>query len=175
MRNVARRTKRSTEEYGHRVKSRAVNVHARRDSFSRLGATKHDFAHSSLRRFQDVFPLHDARDCAVKTPRRFGGEGIYLCAAQSRIALHHSLAYCSFRKGEHMAAYRPNDNNTQVLTRCAACKATVIAQNTYRNRADANTVCATCGMMVAEPPSMDCNYFDVIMRARSPRALPRRT
>ena len=42
VRGAARCTKRATEEYGHRGKSRTLNEYARRDGLPCLGATNHD-------------------------------------------------------------------------------------------------------------------------------------
>ncbi len=63
-----------------------------------------------------------------------------------------------------MATYRPNEYDTRVLARCTSCNATVIAQIDCRGRADANTVCATCGMILVDSPFEGVDYFDVIMR-----------
>ena len=51
-----------------------------------------------------------------------------------------------------MAIYRLNEDDSRSLARCAACNATVIAQIDCREPVDANTVCATCGMTLVEPP-----------------------
>jgi hypothetical protein len=67
-----------------------------------------------------------------------------------------------------MATDRHNENDSRSLARCAACNATVIAQIDCREPVDANTVCATCGMTLVEPPFKDSDYFDVIMRIGRP-------
>jgi len=60
--------------------------------------------------------------------------------------------------------------------RCATCDATIMAEAECRRPADANTVCATCGMAKVDWPSEAGSYFDVIMRrARlGPSPRPRR-
>jgi hypothetical protein len=67
-----------------------------------------------------------------------------------------------------MATDRHNENDSRSLARCAACNATVIAQIDCREPVDANTVCATCGMTLVEPPFKNSDYFDVIMRIGRP-------
>ena len=49
MRGAADRAKRAAKEDGHGKKSRTLNIDARRDRLSRLGAADHDFAHHTLR------------------------------------------------------------------------------------------------------------------------------
>ena len=61
-----------------------------------------------------------------------------------------------------------NEEYSGDLARCATCNATVIAQIDCREPADANTVCATCGMTVVDPPFEGSDYFDVIMRVGRP-------
>lgn len=73
-----------------------------------------------------------------------------------------------------MAAYRLNDDDARVLARCAACNATVIAQIDCRGQADANSVCATCGMMLVDSPFEGSDYFDLIMRVGRPLPAARR-
>lgn len=51
-----------------------------------------------------------------------------------------------------MATDRHNEHDSRSLARCAACSATVITQIDCRESADANTVCATCGMTLVDPP-----------------------
>ena len=53
---------------------------------------------------------------------------------------------------------------------CAVCASTVLAEASCAGRADANTVCAACGMKVVEPPFEDCDYFDLIMRLGRPKS-----
>lgn len=67
-----------------------------------------------------------------------------------------------------MATDRHNEDDSRSLARCAACNATVITQIDCREPVDANTVCATCGMTLVEPPFKDSDYFDVIMRGGRP-------
>jgi hypothetical protein len=76
-----------------------------------------------------------------------------------------------------MATYRRNEDDSGSLARCPTCNATVIAQIDCRDPADANTVCATCGMTLVDPPFEGGDYFDLIMRIRRlrPGARPRRT
>jgi len=61
-----------------------------------------------------------------------------------------------------------NEEYSGDLARCATCNATVIAQIDCREPADANTVCATCGMTLVDPPFEGSDYFDVIMRVGRP-------
>ena len=74
-----------------------------------------------------------------------------------------------------MATYRLNDNDTRNLARCATCA--VMAEADCRSGADANTVCTTCGLPVADWPSERSSYFEVIMRLGrpGPAAWPRRS
>lgn len=68
-------------------------------------------------------------------------------------------------------------NDVPSLARCTACNATVIAEAGGGARADANTVCTTCGMTLVEPPHEGGDYFDVVMRVNRPlgrAARPRR-
>ena len=67
-----------------------------------------------------------------------------------------------------MATYPQNQDGGGRLEKCAVCAATVLADVSCAGRADANTVCAACGMMVVEPPLEDRDYFDVIMRIGRP-------
>ena len=67
-----------------------------------------------------------------------------------------------------MATDRRNEDDSRSLTRCATCNAIVIAQIDCREPADANTVCALCGMTLVDPPFEGSNYFDVIMRVGRP-------
>ena len=68
-----------------------------------------------------------------------------------------------------MATDRHNEDDSRSLARCAACHATVITQIDRREPADANTVCATCGMTLVDPPFEGGDYFDVIMRIGRPK------
>jgi DNA-directed RNA polymerase subunit RPC12/RpoP len=72
-----------------------------------------------------------------------------------------------------MATDRHNEDDSRSLARCAACNATVIAQIDRREPADANIVCATCGMTLVDPPFEGGDYFDLIMRVH-PRPAARR-
>ena len=51
--------------------------------------------------------------------------------------------------------------------RCAVCDATVMAEVAC-GRADANTVCASCGTAQVAAPFEGGDYFDVIMRVGRP-------
>ena len=62
-----------------------------------------------------------------------------------------------------MVTYARNENDGRRLERCEVCKAMVAGW------AEGNTVCASCGKTVVEPPFQDCDYFDMIMRAGRPR------
>ena len=73
-----------------------------------------------------------------------------------------------------MATYRLKEDASGNLARCAACNATVIAQIDCHAAADANTVCARCGMTLVDPPFEGGDYFDVIMRVRPPATRARR-
>jgi hypothetical protein len=74
-----------------------------------------------------------------------------------------------------MATYRLNNNDTRNLARCATCA--VMAEADCRSGADANTVCAMCGMPVVYSPSERDSYFEVVMRLGRPGAAawPRRS
>ena len=63
-----------------------------------------------------------------------------------------------------MSSYR----HSEEIVRCAACDARVFAEIACAGRADANTVCALCGVPIADLPLVDSNYFDVIMRVGRP-------
>jgi hypothetical protein len=67
-----------------------------------------------------------------------------------------------------MVRYPQNEDGGGRLEKCAACAATVPAEVGCGGRADAKTVCTTCGMTVVEPPFEDRDYFDVIMRIGRP-------
>ena len=68
-----------------------------------------------------------------------------------------------------MATDRHNEDDSRSLARCAACNATVITQIDCHESANANTVCATCGMTLADPPFEGGDYFEVIMRVGRPK------
>ena len=68
-----------------------------------------------------------------------------------------------------MATDRRNEEYSRSLARCTDCNAIVIAQIDCREPADANTVCATCGMTLVEPPFEGGDYLDVIMRIGRPK------
>ena len=72
-----------------------------------------------------------------------------------------------------MATDRRNEDDSRSLARCATCNAIVIAQIDCREPADANTVCARCGMTLVDPPFEGGDYFDLIMRVH-PRPAARR-
>ena len=67
-----------------------------------------------------------------------------------------------------MVTYPQNQDRGGRLEKCAVCAAIVLAENGSAGRADASTVCRTCGMSVVEPPFEDRDYFDVIMRIGRP-------
>ena len=67
-----------------------------------------------------------------------------------------------------MGTYRRSEEGERRLVRCAVCDATVIAEIAGVGRADANTVCASCGMTQVASPFEGCDYFDVIMRVGRP-------
>ena len=74
-----------------------------------------------------------------------------------------------------MATDRRNEDDSRNLARCADCNAIVIAQIDGREPTDANTVCATCGMTLVDPPFEGGDYFDLIMNMRvHPRPVARR-
>ncbi len=62
-----------------------------------------------------------------------------------------------------MATDRRNEDDSRSLARCADCDAIVIAQIDCREPADANTVCATCGMTLVDPAFEGGDYFDLII------------
>ena len=63
-----------------------------------------------------------------------------------------------------MSGYRHSEKDERRILRCAACDAMVFAENAGSGHTDANTVCALCGVAIADLPFVDCDYFDVIMR-----------
>ena len=67
-----------------------------------------------------------------------------------------------------MSSYRHSEEDERRIVRCAACDARVFAEIACAGRADANTVCALCGVAIADLPLVDSNYFDVIMRVGRP-------
>ena len=67
-----------------------------------------------------------------------------------------------------MASYWSNEEDERRILRCATCDATVFAEVTCVGRADANTVCALCGMTLVDSPFEGSDYFDVIMRIGRP-------
>jgi len=73
-----------------------------------------------------------------------------------------------------MASQSPY-NDMPSLARCTACNATVIAKANGGVRADANTVCTTCGMTLVDPPHQGGDYFDVVMRVSRPLGGPARS
>ena len=61
-----------------------------------------------------------------------------------------------------MGTYRRSGERERSLVRCAVCDATAkVARGGW---ADANTVCASCGMTQVASPFEGSDYFDVIMR-----------
>jgi hypothetical protein len=80
------------------------------------------------------------------------------------------MAYRSAQSSRHfrIVAYSQNENDVEHLELCAVCDAVVAGW------AEGNTVCATCGMTVVEPPFEGSDYFDMIMRQSRPRRAARR-
>ena len=68
----------------------------------------------------------------------------------------------SSRNFVRIVPYRQNENDGGHLELCAACEAVVVGW------AEGNTVCATCGMTVVEPPFEGSDYFDMIMKRGRP-------
>jgi hypothetical protein len=64
--------------------------------------------------------------------------------------------------------YGRSEEDERSLSRCATCDAIVFAEIACAGRADANTVCALCGMTLADLPFEGGDYFDVIMRVGRP-------
>ena len=72
-----------------------------------------------------------------------------------------------------MATYWRNKKDERSLSRCVTCDAMVFAEIACDGRAHADTVCALCGMTIADLPFEGGDYFDVIMRVgRSPGLRP---
>ena len=72
---------------------------------------------------------------------------------------------------------RRNEENGRSLSLCATCDAVVFTEVGKTDCADAEIVCALCGMKIAELPSEADDYFDVVMRVGHPvrrGARPRR-
>ena len=81
------------------------------------------------------------------------------------------MGYRSAQTSRHfvrMVPYPQNQNHGGHLELCAVCDAVVAGW------AEGNTVCATCGMIVVEPPFEGSNYFDIIMRQGHTRRAARR-
>jgi hypothetical protein len=64
-----------------------------------------------------------------------------------------------------MATYRRSEETERRIVRCAACEGTVLAETAGLGRVDANTACASCGMMT---PLSGSDYYDLIMRVGRP-------
>jgi hypothetical protein len=89
--------------------------------------------------------------------------------ASHKVVLHRTiLSIIMIGEAIGMANDGRNEEYSGDLARCATCNATVIAQIDCREPADANTVCATCGMTLVDPPFEGSDYFDVIMRVGRP-------
>jgi hypothetical protein len=73
-----------------------------------------------------------------------------------------------FGQNIRMANYSLNEDDVGRLNRCAVCDGTVIAEVACPGWADANTVCASCGMTLLDSPFEGSDYFDVIMRVGRP-------
>jgi hypothetical protein len=68
-----------------------------------------------------------------------------------------------------MATYRRSEARERSLARYAVCDATAIGEVASAGRADANTVCASCGGTTqVDSPFEGSDYFDVIMRVGRP-------
>jgi hypothetical protein len=67
-----------------------------------------------------------------------------------------------------MASYWRNETNEGNLSRCTAYDATVFVEVACAGRASPKTVCALCGMTMADLPSEGGDYFDFIMRVGRP-------
>ena len=94
--------------------------------------------------------------------------------APHKVVLHRTiLSVIMIGEVLGMATDRRNEEYRGGLARCADCDAIVIAQIDCREPADANTVCATCGMTLVDPPFEGGDYFDLIMRVH-PRPVARR-
>ena len=80
------------------------------------------------------------------------------------------MAYRSAQSPQYVriVAYPQNENDVEHLELCAVCDAVVAGW------AEGNTVCATCGMTVVEPPFEGSDYFDMIMRQSRPGRAARR-
>ena len=63
-----------------------------------------------------------------------------------------------------MVNCRLTDGETRNFARCSTCDATITAEAEPHNGADANIVCATCGLPTVDWPSEGCSYFEVVMR-----------
>jgi hypothetical protein len=67
-----------------------------------------------------------------------------------------------------MATYRRSEQDERRILRCAACDGTVLAETAGFGRVDANTACASCGLMLADSPFSGGDYYGVIMRVGRP-------
>ena len=64
-----------------------------------------------------------------------------------------------------MVNCRLTDGETRNFARCSTCDATITAEAEPHNGADANIVCATCGLPTVDWPSEGCSYFEVVMNS----------
>ena len=60
-----------------------------------------------------------------------------------------------------MANSRLTDGETRNFARCSTCDATITAEAEPHSGADANIVCATCGLPTVDWPSEGCSYFEL--------------
>ena len=67
-----------------------------------------------------------------------------------------------------MATYQRSEEDERRILRCAACDGTVLAETAGSGRVDANTACASCGMILGNSPFSGGDYFDVIMMVGRP-------
>ena len=67
-----------------------------------------------------------------------------------------------------MASYWHNKKDERSLSRCTTCDAMVFAEIACASRANADCVCALCGMTMAASPFEGGDYFDVLMRVGRP-------
>ena len=75
------------------------------------------------------------------------------------------MGYRSAQSSRNFAGivpYRQNENNKTHLELCAVCEAVVAGWT------EGNTVCATCGMTVVEPPFEGSDYLDMMMKRGRP-------
>jgi hypothetical protein len=64
--------------------------------------------------------------------------------------------------------YRGNGEDDRQVARCAKCDAIVFAEPAGSSHTNANIACALCGMSMPDPPFVDSDYFNLVMKVGRP-------